>query len=378
MMYWDNAATTYPKPPSVHRAVQQALVRYGANPGRGGYPMSLQTAQMLFDCRQEAAALFGVQDPTHVLLMPGCTAALNTVLRGLLYQGGHAVISDLEHNAVVRPIHALSRYDAAQVVPGDAEQTVRNFAALIRPDTKVICCTVASNVFGLRPPIRQLYELAQRCDIPFVLDAAQGAGLLTAQQCPADYLCVPGHKGLYGPMGTGLLICRRNPSFAPLILGGTGTSSLSEQQPDEPPEGYESGTQNVPGFAGLAAGIAFVRQRGVQTLYRQELALMRTLYRALQTVRGVTFYTPEPTAEYMPLLSINIGDLPSEEAAAMLAARGLAVRAGLHCAPWAHRKYGTIKRGTVRLCPCAFTTAAQVQKTYKIIAECAGKTLQSF
>ena len=378
-MYWDNAATTYPKPTSVRDALSRALIQWGANPGRGGYPMSLQTARMLFACRQKAADLLG-GDAASVILMPGCTTALNTVLRGLLQKGGHAVISDLEHNAVLRPLHALSPshplYDIAVVVPHDTVQTVRNFERLLRPDTRVICCTAASNVFGLRTPLPELYRLAKEHDIPLVVDAAQGAGLLTKEQCPADYLCAAGHKGLYGPMGTGLLVCRCAPTFAPLLQGGTGTSSLSPEQPDDLPEGFESGTLNVPGFAGLAAGIDFVRTRGVQQLLLWERALIRQMHRALQQIRGVTLYTPEPDEHYLPLLSINLGSLPSEQAAALLAQRGVAVRAGLHCAPLAHKKYGTLTRGTVRLCPCAFTTEAQMQKTLKIIAECAGKALQ--
>lgn len=379
MIYWDNAATTYPKPRAVREAMAQALIHLGANPGRGSYPMSLQTARMLFGCREGAGALFDAP-PEAVVLTPSCTAALNTVLRGLLQGGGHAVISDLEHNAVVRVLHALSPahpiYDIAAVVPHDAEQTVRHFERLLRPDTKVICCTAASNVFGLRTPLPELYRLAQRSGIPLVVDAAQGAGLLTAQQLPCDYLCAAGHKGLYGPMGTGLLVCRTAPTFAPLLQGGTGTASRSAEQPSELPEGFESGTLNVPGFAGLAAGIGFVRAQDPAKLLARETALMRTLHRALQGVRGITLYTPEPDGQYLPLLSLNIGQLPCEQAAELLAQRGIAVRAGLHCAPLAHKKYGTLARGTVRLCPCAFTTEAQVQKTFKILAECAGKSLQ--
>ena len=381
MIYWDNAATTYPKPAAVQQAVAEALQQYGANPGRGGHAMSLATSEQLYRCREAAAAFFGLSDPTGVIFTPNCTAGLNLVIRGLLADGGRAVISDLEHNAVWRPVHGLSprfpRYDVA-AWDADEEVLVENFRRAIRADTRLIVCTHASNVFGVTFPIRRLAELAHRYGLLLCVDAAQSAGVLPIQmeEDGIDYLCVAAHKGLYAPMGTGLLLCRERERISPLLRGGTGSYSRLPEQPHELPDRLESGTPNTPGLCGLLAGLEFVQAQGRERIYRHELGLLQQLYDRLQEVPGIRLYTPRPAAgRSAPVLSLNVEGVPSEQVGEALAAAQIAVRAGLHCAPLAHTRFGTLPDGTVRLAPSAFSTANEVEQICKFFIHFTQKTL---
>ncbi len=381
--YWDNAATTWPKPLCVRQAVEESLVACGGNPGRTGHRLGLASAERLYACREAAAAFFGLSDPTGVVFTSGCTAALNTVIRGVLAQGGRAVISDLEHNAVWRPLYGLDsrhqRYDIAAWSP-DEEETVENFRRAIRPDTRLMVCTHASNVFGVTLPIRRLAALAHEYGLVFCVDGAQTAGVLPIdmEEDDIDYLCVAAHKGLYAPMGTGLLLCRRRTPLPPLMRGGTGTSSMHPQQPDELPEALESGTPNTPGLCGLLEGIRFVEQQGREAVYAHEIDLLCRLYDGLAMMPGVRLYTPRPAmGSTAPVLSVNVAGYPSEQLAALLDSHGVAVRAGLHCAPLAHRHFGTLPDGTVRLAPSVFSTAAGVQKILKLFALFTEKSLHT-
>lgn len=381
MIYLDNAATTYPKPPSVTMAVSDALRRYGANPGRGGHPMAMATAEQVFACREEAAVLFGASDPTHVIFTANCTAALNTVIHGLLKNGGHAVISDLEHNAVIRPLSAIAgvTFTEAEVTPDDEERTLAAFRRAIRPQTRLILCTHASNVTGTRLPIRRIGALAHEHGIPFAVDAAQSAGVLPIDLVAdhVDFLCAPGHKGLYGPMGTGLLVCGEVP-LAPLMQGGTGSASRLPHQPSDLPDRLESGTLGVPGICGLFAGLRFVRRQGVEAIAAHEAAVMCRFYDVVAAEPTVRLYTERPDPTFaVPLVTLNVEGLTSEQTAARLADAGVAVRAGLHCAPSAHRRLGTLRDGAVRFCPSRFTTVAEAETAAKILCKIARKTLHS-
>ena len=382
MYYLDNAATTYPKPPAVRTAMCEALTKYGANPGRGGHALALAASEAVYRCRETAAVFFGADRSDHVVFTVNCTTALNMVIKGLLKNGGRALISDVEHNAVWRPLHALSPaypvYDIFSVSMTDPAETLRNIRRTIRPDTRLIVCSHASNVWGVIQPIREIGELAQRLRIPFVVDAAQTAGVLPIDMHldHVDFLCVAGHKGLYGPMGTGLLISNGQyplPSFAE---GGTGSRSADPLQPSDWPDHLESGTPNTPGICALHAGMRWVRARGTETLYRRELQLAQRLYTCLHGIPQAELYTPFPTVgRFVPVVSFNIRDLPAEETAKLLDESGVAVRAGLHCAPLAHRKLGTLQRGTVRLSVSAFTDAKEVDAVCKILRQTAQKTL---
>ena len=367
MIYLDNSATTYPKPPQVRQAVARALGELGANPGRGGYPMSQRTAQAVYRCRCLAAEFFGAPGPECVVFQPSCTQALNLVLKGALKQGDHVVVSDLEHNAVMRPLTALSArgvtYTLAKTVPGDNDATLDAFRQAMGPRTKLVVCTQASNVFGFRLTVERIAALCHQYGAKLCVDAAQSAGLVPIhlQRDGIDYLCCAGHKGLYGPMGVGLLVLR-DPAdgLVPLVEGGTGTQSRSLAQPEDSPERYESGTLNVPGIAGLEAGLLFVRRQGPQALCQKELALLARLHRQLARFPGVELYTGEPRAPYfLPVLSFNLRGMESEAVGERLGQAGIAVRCGLHCAPLAHQKLGT-QQGTVRVSPSAFTRREEI------------------
>lgn len=379
MIYWDNAATTWPKPAAVRRAVGQALECYGANPGRAGHTMAMESAEMVFDCRRETADFFGLSDPAGVVFTLNCTMALNMVIQGIAGENGRVLTSDLEHNAVARPVSALSasRWDTAAWSP-DPERTVDHFRRAIRPDTKLLVCTHASNVFGSVFPIRQLARLAHEYGLLFCVDAAQTAGVLPLhmEEDGIDYLCVAPHKGLYAPMGTGLLLSREKHAVSPLVRGGTGSYSMLFTQPEELPDRLESGTPNTSGICGLRAGLRFVREKGRETLYRHEIRCLQHVYRRVSGHPGIRLYTPYPTVgQTAPVLSLNVGDVPSEEVAAVLNTHGIAVRAGLHCAPCAHRRFGTLQQGTVRLASSAFSTEEEAETIAKVFLQIAEKSL---
>lgn len=375
MIYLDNAATTWPKPNAVRMAMGRALMDHGANPGRGGHRMGLAAAEEVYRCRETAANFFHAVDETHVIFTTNCTMALNMAIKGILRGGGRALISSLEHNAVLRPLHALSPhrpiYDVVPVTPGDDDATLQAFRSRITRLTRVIVCTHASNVFGVRLPIRKIGELAHRHGLLFVVDAAQSAGLcpIDMQRDNIDFLCVPGHKGLYGPMGTGMLICGDRFTLPPFMEGGTGSLSRQPDQPDELPDRLESGTLNVPGICGLRAGMEFVSSHGITTLAEQEMAHIRWMYERLYNSEPIRLYLQPDPAYTVPLLSLNIGEQHSEEVGTWLAGQDVAVRAGLHCAPLAHRQFGTLEQGTVRLAPSAFTTRAEMERTCKKLWE---------
>lgn len=368
MIYLDNAATTYPKPPQVREAVRRALTEYGANPGRSGYEMSLRTTQAVYDCRRCAAELFGAPGPECVVFQPSCTQALNLVLKGFLKPGDHVVISDLEHNAVMRPLEVLKEKGisctAAEVTPCDNDATVDAFRKALRPNTRLVVCAQASNVFGIRTPVERIAALCHQYGAKLCVDCAQSAGLvpINLMESGIDYLCCAGHKGLYGPMGTGMLIFRDpEDTLATLVEGGTGTQSRELRQPEEPPERYESGTQNVPGILGLRAGMEFVKRMGPERIWRTELEKTGFLYDRLSRIPGVKLYTQRPEFPYfLPVLSFNVEGIPSEAMGERLAKAGIAVRCGLHCTPTAHSKMGTTE-GTVRVSPSVFTRRQELE-----------------
>lgn len=368
MIYLDNAATTYPKPVSVQNAVTNALKNYAANPGRAGHTMSMAAAEEVYRCRTAAADFFNAPGPECVAFTLNCTHAMNYVLKGLLKPGDHVVTSCLEHNAVMRPLQTLTEngitYTAAQVFPGDNNATVNSFRNALNADTKLIICTHASNVWGIRLPVERIAALGHQYGIPIVIDCAQTAGILPINMTENgfDYLCIAGHKGLYGPMGIGMLITPNGSDLATIIEGGTGTNSISLTQPNMMPDRMESGTPNMPGIAGLRAGIEFVKRRSPETIYKHEMDLVRYLYQKLSEMKNVHLYTQEPSEpDFVPVLSFNIADMPSEVVAQKLNSYGIAVRAGLHCAPTAHEFMGTIQQGAVRVCPSAFSNMNEIR-----------------
>ena len=325
MIYFDNAATTGVKPPEVIRAVERSLREQSVNPGRGSYPQSVKCSEMVYECRKKISDFFGAGAPERVVFTANCTEALNTVIKGVCRRGDHVVCSSLEHNAVARPLYKLSRMgvevDTAEVIFGDKDATVRSFERLIRPNTRLVICTHASNVTGCVLPIAEIGEICARRGVAFAVDAAQTAGILDIdmRKLKIDYLCIAPHKGLYAPMGIGGLISLgKIPNT--LTEGGTGSMSASYEQPTELPDRLESGTLNVPGIAGISAGLDFVNSKSTETIYKHELKLVQYIYDALSQISGVVLYTERPEkGKAVPTLSFNVKGMSSEEVALKLA-----------------------------------------------------------
>lgn len=368
MIYFDNAATSFPKPQGVQAAIEDALLSYGANPGRSGHRLSVETARRVYACRELLAELFGAEDPDQVVFTQNCTHALNLVFKGLLRKGDHVIISDLEHNAILRPIHTLSlqgiiTYDVAETGPSE-EDTIRRIDELIRPETKLIAITAGSNVFGTVLPIGAISRLAQEREALLLVDAAQAAGVLpiNLRETPIDFLCMPGHKGLYGPTGTGVLITNKGDLLNTIMEGGTGSESLSPKQPDFLPDKLEPGTVNALGIQGLAAGVSYVRGRSVEAIGRQQLELTRAVWEGLKEL-GATLYTPKPVyGQSLPVLAFNLPGITGEDTCARLDEAGFCLRGGFHCAPLAHRKMGTLEQGVARLSFGCYNTMEQVER----------------
>lgn len=369
MIYLDNAATTSPKPPAVIAAVNGALLNYSANPGRGGHAPSVRTAQEIFRARRTAASFFHMEQEENVIFTDSCTTALNTVFKGVLNPGDHVILSSLEHNAVLRPLESLRRsgvisYTVAEVASSD-DETLESFRRAFNQRTRMIVCTHASNVFGTILPVRRLCALAHSYGALFCLDAAQSAGVLPIHIVDDgyDYVCCAGHKGLYGPMGTGMLFINCDVLPRPLTEGGTGSASADAAMPAYLPDRLESGTPNVPGIIGLAAGIGYVNSKGIEAIYRQESEHVRFLFDGLSHMKRIRVYSPLSEGRATaPLLSFTVEGIDSETVAAYLSKHyGIAVRAGLHCAPLAHRSMGTLDQGTVRVSPSVFTTRQNIR-----------------
>lgn len=359
MIYLDNAATTEKKPENVITAVNRALREYSANPGRSGHSASEKAAVAVYSAREKAAKMFGADGAENVVFTPGCTHSINSVLKGVLRSGEHIIISSLEHNSVLRPLHSLNaKVSEAAVSLTDDNITVENFRRLIQPDTRLIFVTGASNVIGKCLPVTEIGRLCHENGILFGVDAAQTAGVIPIdmKRDNIDYLCIAPHKGLYAPMGIGIMIARGKIPYT-IIEGGTGTDSASLLQPESLPERLESGTLNVPGIIGTAAGIDFVNRNGIENIHRHEMRIIRRIYRALEKMPNIALYTPIPEQHgWTALLPFNIKGIPSYEATEKLNRLGIAARAGLHCAPGAHRQIGTDEYGAVRICPSVFTS----------------------
>lgn len=368
MTYFDNGATSYPKPVSVINAVSASMKYFGANSGRGSYELARRTANEIFNTRQAAADFFGTDKPENIIFTQNCTAAINFAVKGLAKEGDHFITSCVEHNAVLRPLEKLCsekkcEYDKAEISEDD-DVTVRNFEKLIKKNTRAIIVTYASNVSGKLLPIKQLSRLAHKHGLPIVVDAAQAAGIkeINCVENEIDFLCVAAHKGLYAPMGIGLLIVNAACPINTLIEGGTGSVSSSLNQPDFLPDRFESGTLSVPLICGVRAGIDFVSDKTVKRIYTHENKLMKYLFSELEKMDNIKLYTDfiNNNAGYLPMIPLNVSSLHSEETARLLASDGIYVRAGYHCAYSAHCFYKTEKQGLVRISPNIFTKKKDV------------------
>ena len=343
MIYLDNGATSFHKPLQVRQAMLRAM-DLCANPGRGGYRMAMEAAAEVYRCREAVSRMFGCR-PEQVVFTANCSHGLNMAIRTLVKPGSRVVISGFEHNAVTRPLHGLgARITVAGRKLFDWEDTLEEFDRALRAGQDAAVFTHVSNVFGYILPVEELARLCRSRGVPFIVDAAQSAGSLpvSLEALQADFIAMPGHKGLLGPQGTGVLLCGRVPE--PLILRGTGSESLRQDMPDYTPDRGEAGTLNVPGIAGLRAGIGCLQRVGTGSIRRREEAQARKAAEELTKMGLRVFFGPHQggTVSFVP-------GKDCEAAAEKLGKLGIAVRAGLHCAPLAHASAGTLETGTVRL-----------------------------
>ena len=369
MIYLDSAATTLQKPPAVARAMARAA-NHLATPGRGGHAPAMAAAETAFACRQAAAELFQVENPEQVVFTSNATHGLNIAIRSLLERGDTVVISGYEHNAVTRPLHALGAEVRVAAAPlFDRAAQLEAVDRRLDGDVKAVICTHVSNVFGFVLPVEEIAALCRARGIPFVLDASQSAGCLPVRmgELGAAFIAMPGHKGLYGPQGTGLLLC--GAETRPVLQGGTGSASALQEMPEFLPDRLEAGTHNMPGVAGLLEGIRYVRAQGTERILALERRLLRPAGEALARLPGVTVFRAEEPAAQAGVLSLQIAGVDCEAAGEALGRREIAVRAGLHCAPLAHRSAGTLETGTVRVSVSAFNTQQELCRLVRAVAE---------
>lgn len=372
MIYFDNAATSYPKPECVVNAVKSALENNSANPGRSGHILSVKAAEKIYSVREKVADFFGCSSPERVIFTANCTEAVNFVLKGVLSYGDHLIVSNLEHNAVARPANKLKENGVSvSVFNAFANNIEDELSRYVTPKTKMIFCIHASNVCGKVLPLDRIGNFCKEKGILFGVDAAQSAGILPIdmKKQGIDYLCIAPHKGLFAPMGTGILIAE-GPIQRTVLEGGTGSNSLSLEQGTELPEMLESGTVNLPGILGISAGIDFVKKKGIRNIYEHEIRLCNMLYKKLEDFRNIRVYFDDGKVK-APVMSVCIDGLDSNEVAARLNRKGVAVRAGLHCSPFAHKTLGTTDTGTVRIAPGISCNEKQVDYLCKLLTDIA-------
>lgn len=367
MIYLDNAATTFPKP---ERVISSALdvIRQGGSPGRGSHKSAMMAGEIIYDTREKLADMFCCESE-RVIFTFNCTLALNTAIRGSINRGDHVIISSLEHNSVLRPVHALSSqgmisYSVAKVSPLNDDETVKNFAALIKKETSLIVCTAVSNVFGTLLPIERIGRLCRKRGIRFIVDGAQAAGMrkIDMKSNCIDILCLPGHKGLMGLAGTGALLLSEGVEVEPLIFGGTGSFSMLREQPSVYPDRLESGTLNLPGIASIGAGVDFINSiGGEKAVHEREKQLTDMLYTDLSVIRNVILYPHISGKKASGIVPFNLRGYHSEQVGELLNNGGFAVRAGYHCAYLAHKSCKTEKMGAVRVSPGSFNTKKDIK-----------------
>ncbi|HNS51741.1 MAG TPA: aminotransferase class V-fold PLP-dependent enzyme [Anaerolineae bacterium] len=382
MIYFDNAATTWPKPACVAEAMLHFLEHVGANPGRAGHRLAVEAARVVYAAREAVAELFHAPDPLRVVFGANATEALNLAMRGLLVPGDHVITSSMEHNSVMRPLRALERQGVgltiARCTPTGALD-VKAVEAEIRPETRMIVLNHASNVVGTLLPVAEVGGIARRHGLLLLVDAAQTAGAypIDVQADAIDLLAFTGHKSLYGPMGTGGLVVGERVRAAllnPLKRGGTGSRSEREEQPDFLPDACESGTPNAVGLAGLCAGVGWVLEQGVEAIRAHEVALAQQLIDGLRAIEGVTVYGGLDAARQTATVSFNIeGMEPSEAGLRLDEEQEILCRVGLHCAPAAHKTLGTFPGGSVRFGLAATSTLTEVQAGVDAVRRLAGR-----
>jgi cysteine desulfurase family protein len=366
MINFDNAATTFPKPENVRKAVDNAVRTYG-NSGRGGHSLSMAGGEAVFKARQAVADFFGGTVENTIFTL-NTTMSLNIAIKGIMKKGGHIVTSSMEHNSVTRPIVA-EKYDYSVFSCGnsdgkefDDETVVKNFLLTLRPDTRVVVCTLASNVTGRILPFREIGRICQERGVCFIADSAQASGIIpiNLKADNINVLCSAGHKGLYGITGTGVLVTDGKFHINHILEGGTGSSSLETEQPDILPDSLESGTLNIPGIMSVLAGIEFINSKGIEKIHEYEKKLCGLFISHLKNMDNVQIYRTEGL-KYAPIVSFNIKNTAPEDVAEYLNNAGFALRSGFHCSALGHKTLGTTD-GTVRFAPSVFNRPSEVEK----------------
>ena len=379
-IYLDNAATSFPKPESVYKAVSDTLRKYGSSPGRGGHKMSIQTERLIFETRERIASFFNIPYSSNVIFTFNVTMGINLALKGFLKAGDHVLTSSMEHNAVMRPLKRLENPPLGGISKTIVQCSKEGFLnpkdieKEIKPNTKLIVITHASNVTGTILPICEVGEIARKKGIAFFVDAAQSAGLLPidVQRDNIDMLGCTGHKSLFGPQGTGFLYIKDGLDVKPLIEGGTGSNSESDEMPDFFPDKYQAGTLNTPGIAGLGAGIEFIQDEGLKKIRDKELHLTTEIMNGLKDIKGVKLYGSLNPLERVAVVSFNIeGKDPADVGNILNEKYDIMSRVGLHCAPNAHRTIGTFPEGTVRVSVGYFNTEGDIDKLIKAVKDIA-------
>ncbi len=376
-IYLDNAATSFPKPESVYKAVSDTLRKYGSSPGRGGHKMSLQTERIIFETRERIASFFNIPSSSNVIFTFNVTMGINLALKGFLKAGGHVLTSSMEHNAVMRPLKRLEKEGVSKTVVQCSSEGFLNPKDIekeIKPNTKLIVITHASNVVGTILPIREVGEIAKKKGIAFLVDAAQSAGLLPidVQKDNIDMLGCTGHKSLFGPQGTGFLYIKDGLDVKPLIEGGTGSNSESDEMPDFMPDKFQAGTLNTPGIAGLGAGIEFIQNEGLKKIRDKEMNFVSIILNEFKKIKGVKLYGSLNPLDRVAVVSFNIeGKDPAEVGNILNEKYDIMSRVGLHCAPNAHRTIETFPVGTVRVSVGYFNTEGDIDKLIKAVRDIA-------
>ena len=377
MVYFDNAATSYPKPERVYETIMTAMREYGANPGRSGHKMALKTSREIYETRELIGKLFNIENAMNIIFTFNATESLNMGIKGILKPGDHVITTSMEHNSVLRPIKYLERFGVeSTIVKGDKQGRIlaSDIEKSIKPNTKLIVHTHVSNLTGTIMPIEQIGKIAKNNGITYMVDAAQSAGVydIDVEKMNIDLLAFPGHKGLLGPQGTGGLYIRDKLELVGLIQGGTGSASHSLDQPSITPDKFESGTPNAPGIIGLGAGIDYILHRGISNIREYEEELTMHFIEEASKVDGVILYGPLNKEEQGGVVALNIKDADSSEVSYILDQEyDIAVRPGLHCAPLAHKTIGTLEQGVVRFSFGIFNSHEEIDYCIKALKEIA-------
>lgn len=373
IIYLDNAATSYPKPECVYRAMDDFNRQMGGNPGRGASRKTMTSNSILLDTREALASLFNIPDSTRIAFCLNITEALNTGLKGILKPGDHVITTSMEHNATARPLLSLTRKGiewSMAKCSSDGSLDPDDIRRLIQPNTRMICVLHASNVTGTIMPVREIGAIAEEHNLLFMVDSAQTAGVLPLDvaECHIDLLAFTGHKCLLGPQGTGGLYVGPGVEIEPLKEGGTGSLSEELNQPAFMPDHLEAGTPNTPGIAGLGAGVGFILSTGRENIRNHEKRLTEALIQGLREIDGVHIYGPLDVERRTAIVSFNIEGMDCGEVSMRLDHEyGIITRSGLHCAPLAHRTLGTLQQGTCRLSPGYFSTDMEIEKVLRAV-----------